>query len=92
MRAEAVLGDLVAAAGLPRVVHTGPAPGHAMAQGLDNDLLQAELSDGRVVLLRRSKQPAPAPWARANFLAANKVGAPHLHAADDAGTVLVDYV
>ncbi len=86
--ARGTLEKLAAAASLPPVTST-----HELGeQGFDSQLLVGLLSDDRPVLLRQSSEPAPSPVARARFLAAHDVGAPHLYAADDAGAVLVEFI
>lgn len=85
-----ILDRLVMAAGLAPVASTGPVDGHGY--GLDNALTRAVLSDGREVLLRISRVQQTSPRVRADLLAAWRVGAPRLYAADDSGATLVEFI
>ncbi len=82
-RSREALNRLVAAAGLPSVTSVRPINGDG--DGLDNHLVKAELTDGRAVVLRRSRVESASPESRIGFLRANGVTTPELYAADGEG-------
>ncbi|WP_114558442.1 phosphotransferase family protein [Desertihabitans aurantiacus] len=81
---------LLTEAGLPEAVALDAVDDDG--EGLDNQLWRVTLQDGSTVLLRQSKVLSPSPRTRVDFLRHNGVPVPVLHAADDTGHALWEYV
>lgn len=85
---EALLHELVAAAGRPAVTSFEPLRGH----GFDHEILRATLADAQQVVLRHlQQQPRPLPLGQARFLAEHDVPAPALLGGNEFAT-LYEYI
>jgi aminoglycoside phosphotransferase (APT) family kinase protein len=85
---EALLHQLVAAAGLPPVQSSEPLRGH----GFDHEILRATLADSQQVVLRhRQQESRPLPSGQARFLAEHDVPAPALLGGNEFAT-LYEYI
>jgi len=85
-----VMDRLIAASGLPAPVSVQTIDSDG--NGLDNRLMMAELTDGRMVVMRQSRVATTSPRRRVDFLRANGINTPKLFASDDAGAALWEYI
>jgi hypothetical protein len=85
---EALLHELVAAAGRPEVTSFEPLRGH----GFNHEILRATLADSQQVVLRHLRQESrPLPLGQARFLAEHDVPAPALLGGNEFAT-LYEYI